>query len=90
MVTLLDSDPVLDAMGQLKQLYPNLLHIQRAEPRATTETSRLRLDHRRTSTDLLFSSFFSQVTGKDLTEAEFAAFTEVYKQFQIEIREAVL
>jgi exonuclease SbcD len=89
MVTLLDSGPVLDAMGQLKQIYPNLLHVQRAEPRGTAEASGLRLDHRRTSTDQLFSSFFRQVTGEDLTDAEFAAFTAVYQQFQIEIREAV-
>ena len=89
MVTLLDSGPVLDAMGQLKQIYPNLLHIQRAEPREVTEASGVRLDHRRTSTDQLFSSFFREVTGEDLTEAEFAAFTEVYQQFQIGIREAV-
>ncbi|MBE0657139.1 MAG: exonuclease SbcCD subunit D [Bryobacteraceae bacterium] len=88
MITLQDRGPVLDAMGQLRQIYPNLLHVQRAEPVISGEAAAVRLDHRRTSTDQLFSSFFRQVTGQDLTEAESAAFAEVYQQSQIEMREA--
>jgi exonuclease SbcD len=89
-ITLLDRGPVLDAMGQLRQVYPNLLHVQRALPGIPDEAAALRLDHRRTSTDELFSSFFRQVTGQDLTEAESAAFAEVYQHCQIEMREAAL
>jgi exonuclease SbcD len=88
MITLQDRGPVLDAMGQLRQIYPNLLHVQRAEPVISGEAATVRLDHRRTSTDQLFSSFFRQATGQDLTEAESAAFAEVYQQSQIEMREA--
>lgn len=88
MITLQDRGPVLDAMGQLRQIYPNLLHVQRAEPVISAEATAVRLDHRRISTDQLFSSFFRQVTGQDLTGAESAAFAEVYQQFQIEMREA--
>jgi exonuclease SbcD len=88
MVTLQDRGPVLDAMGQLRQIYPNLLHVQRALPVVSGDAAIVRLDHRRTSTDQLFSSFFHQVTGQDLTEAEIAAFAEVYQHCQIEMREA--
>lgn len=88
MITIQDRGPVLDAMGQLRQIYPNLLHVQRAEPVISGEAAAVRIDHRRTSTDQLFSSFFRQVTGQDLTEAESAAFAEVYQQSQIEMREA--
>lgn len=88
MVTLQDRGPVLDAMGQLQQVYPNLLHVQRALPVVSGEAAIVRLDHRRTSTDQLFSSFFHQVTGQDLTAAEIAAFAEVYQHCQIEMREA--
>jgi exonuclease SbcD len=89
MITLLDHGPVLDAMGQLRQVYPNLLHVQRALRGVSVEVAGGRLDHRRTSTEELFSSFFRQVTGQDLTETESAAFAEVYQQFQVEVREAV-
>jgi exonuclease SbcD len=87
MVTLLDRGPVLDAMGQLRQVYPNLLHVQRELPVISGEATVVRLDHRRTSTDQLFSSFFRQVTGQDLTDSETAAFAEVYQRCQIELRE---
>jgi exonuclease SbcD len=88
MVTLQDRGPVLDAMGQLRQVYPNLLHVQRAEPVLSGEAAVVRIDHRRVSTDQLFSSFFRQATGQDLTEAEAAAFAKVYEQAQIKLREA--
>jgi exonuclease SbcD len=89
-ITLLDRGPVLDAMGQLRQVYPNLLHVQRTISDAPEEATALRLDHRRTSTDELFSSFFRQVTGQSLTKAESEAFSDVYQHCQIEMREAAL
>ena len=70
MIALQDGGPVLDAMGQLRQVYPNLLHVQRALPIVAGDAANVRLDHRHTSTDHLFSSFFRQVTGKDLTQDE--------------------
>jgi len=88
MITLQDRGPVLDAMGQLRQIYPNLLHVDRALPVISDDIKRLRVDHRRTSTDQLFSSFFLQVTGQELTKAEVAAFATVQQRYQIEMREA--
>ncbi len=90
MVTLEDHGPVLYAMGQLRQVYPNLLHVQRALPVVSGEAATARLDHRRTAADQLFSSFFRQVTGEDLSEAEVAAFADVYQHCQNETREAAL
>jgi exonuclease SbcD len=87
MVTLQDRGPVLDAMGQLRQVYPNLLHVERALQVVSGEAASVRLDHRCTSTDQLFSSFFRQVTGQDLTEAEVAAFADVQQHCEIEMRE---
>jgi len=87
-ITLLDRGPVLDAMGQLRHVYPNLLHVQRTLPNIPGPAAAPRLDHRRTCTGELFSFFFRQVTGQDLTDAESAAFVEVYQHCQIQVREA--
>lgn len=87
-ITLEDRGPILDPMGQLRQVFPNVLHVQRAEPLVSGAIDAVRLDHRRTSTNELFSAFFRQVTGEDLSEAEAAAFAEVCQFAEIKVREA--
>ncbi len=70
MVTLEDRGPRIDAMGKLRTVYPNVLHIARdmaaTEDRATLSAGE-RLDR---STEELFSAFFEEVTGNALSEAE--------------------
>jgi DNA repair protein SbcD/Mre11 len=70
MVTIEDRGPRIDAMGKLRTVYPNVLHIVRdraAEDDEPTLSAGERLDR---STEELFGAFFEEVTGNTLTEAE--------------------
>ncbi len=87
MVTLLDSGAILDAMGKLRQVYPNVLHIER--PCLSPDISTRRpADHRKLNDIDLFAAFFSQVTGVDLTEAERAGYEAVIEELRRREREA--
>ncbi len=77
MVTLLDEGPILDAMGKLRQAYPNVLHIERPCLTVAGDMRGPSADHRKMTEVDLFSSFFSQVTGESLTEEESAAFASL-------------
>lgn len=76
MVTLRDTGPILDAMGKLRQVYPNVLHIERPYLNALGELQGLPGDHRRLSETALFASFFEQVTGNKLSKEQERAFIE--------------
>jgi exonuclease SbcD len=72
-VTLLDDGLVLDAIGQLREIYPNVLSVRPAErPGASGPATLARV---RTSSDAeLFDSFFRHVTGDEPTAQQRAAF----------------
>lgn len=82
MITLLDAGPLLDAMGKLRQVYPNVLHIQRAFLMHDAPEHRARADHRRLSESELFSEFYRQMTGEHLNEQQAAAFNAVLEQIR--------
>ncbi len=66
LVRLLDEGPVVDPMGRLRRIYPNVLHVER--PRWTPQADgAARPDvHRRLSDEDLFAAFFEQMTGEAL------------------------
>ncbi len=86
-VTLLDREPILDAIGKLRSVYPNTLNIRRPcfTPGRGPETN---FDHRKMNDTELFSSFFRQVTGDELTCAQRQAFTSVVDALREQEREA--
>ncbi len=87
MVTLLDKGPVMDAIGRLREVYPNVLHIERP---ALTTGGELRGpggDHRRMDEAALFASFFEQVTGKPLSGEENKVFAVSLEEFFQQTRE---
>lgn len=57
---------ILDAMGKLRTAYPNALAIERIQQTSGGGVSDAR-DHRKISTDALFSSFYKEMTGTDLS-----------------------
>ncbi len=66
LVRLTDTGAILDAMGRLRETYPNLLHLERpglARSGLLQQTGRERL---RRSEKELFASFFEQMTGAAL------------------------
>jgi DNA repair protein SbcD/Mre11 len=88
MVTLLDTGAILDAMGRLKEVYPNVLHVERACLGAAGNTDVNVRDHRKLNDMDLFAAFFAQVTGTDLGEAEAATYESVVDDLRRREREA--
>lgn len=88
-ITLLDEDAVFDAMGRLRRVYPNVLHIQRAVLSRTGSVETADRDHRRIGDRELFASFYRQVAGGELSAEQDAAFVAVADQVRQAEREAV-
>lgn len=87
MVTLEDDSPVFDAMGRLRQIYPNALHVSRPMAAPAGPEERERLDHRKTGDEELFAAFFEQVTGGKLTKKEADVFANVVAEVRQSQRE---
>jgi exonuclease SbcD len=88
MAVLENSEPQLDAMGKLRQVYPNILHIERPRitPSGTDSTSSL--DHRKMTDLQLFDAFFRQTTGNSLTIQQALYFESVIDTLSQQEREA--
>ena len=77
LIRLLDGSALLDPMGRLREVYPNVLQIERpAFERSGEETGLSREDLKQDELSL-FRSFFTQVTGEALTEEQAEAFRTV-------------
>lgn len=74
---LADRGAVIDAMGKLRALYPNCLHVQRDEFFAIRgEDGAARVDLRRHSESELFDAFYREVTGEAASDDETRAFAD--------------
>lgn len=82
-ITLTDRGALLDPMGKLRAVYPNVLEIERPalfDPLAASDGTSARAasaDHRRLGEVELFESFFREVTGEPLDEAERSVLAEI-------------
>jgi len=88
MVTLLNKEPVLNAMSRLREVYPNTLHIERLMFLPSSEHVRSPADHRRLSEIDLFASFYAQVTSKEMTDSEKKVFKKLVEDLRRSEREA--
>jgi len=88
MATLTDREPVLDPMGRLLSVYPNLLHIERTTLTGTGEATGSAQDHRGLTDVELFRAFFSEVAAEALSSEEEEAFAEIVERLRREEREA--
>lgn len=88
MVRLLDTEPLLDVMGRLREVYPNVLHVERPYLEAQGSWSEQRPDHRKLNDKDLFAAFFSQVMQEDLKPEEAAAYETIVDDLRREEREA--
>lgn len=86
---LTDDGALFDASGQLRQFYPNLMQIER--PYLTlAQGGEARVDHRALSDMQLFSQFFAQVTGGELSEAQANAYAHIMDELRRKERQEVL
>lgn len=79
LVRLSDTGALLDPMGRLREIYPNVLHIERpALMRAAEDALQA---HRGAGGEAeLFAAFFEQATGAPLSAEQGAAFGEVLEE----------
>lgn len=88
MVTLEDREPILDVMGKLRQVYPNVLHVERPCLSVTGDLRTPGRDYRHQSEAQLFSAFFNQVTGETLSEEQASRMAELLEDMFRQQREA--
>lgn len=86
-VTLRDEGALLDPMGKLRKVYPNVLHIER--PQMLTGSGQVKPEgnFRKMGEVDLFSSFLKQVTGQEITEPQRKLFGEIVNQHYSMMRE---
>jgi len=87
-VTLLDKGAIFDAMGKLREVYPNVLEIRRPFLELEGETGRTRYDHREHSEGALFEAFYKQTTGEALSEEQERAFASTVDRIRRDDRES--
>jgi exonuclease SbcD len=90
MVTLLDTEPILDAMGKLREVYPNVLRIESPRFSKSGVLSGLATDHRKLTEKELFGAFFSQMTGESMTEQQQTELANVLEELYRQQREVKL
>lgn len=86
-ITLDDPGPVLDPMGRLRTIYPNLLEIRRTQLHSAADLRGPAADHRRLTDQDLFAAFFEQVAGEKLSSEQEAAFAAILEEVYRERRE---
>jgi exonuclease SbcD len=82
-----DAGPVLDAMGRLREVYPNVLHIRRPEHERGAAEASDRPNIRAMDDAQLFKAFYSHVTGSEVTPEQEAAFVRIVDELRQRERE---
>ena len=73
MVRLTDTHAILDAMGQVRSVYPNVLHLEKPGIMATGEKKAMNRKKLQQGEVEMFRDFFSQVSGNPLSAEQDAA-----------------
>jgi len=77
-VRLSDKGAILDATGKLREVYPNVMEIERPTFMAELRTSQSsRVDYTKSDRASLFAAFYLEVTGEVLTDEQAAIFSSV-------------
>lgn len=69
LVRLTDTHAILDPMGKLREVYPNVLHLERPGLMSGGDVQCARDTLKRGSVEM-FKDFFTQVSGNELTDAQ--------------------
>jgi exonuclease SbcD len=82
LVRLSDEGAILDAMGQLRSVYPNTLHIERPGLQIHEGEMKGARDHRRRSELDLFKDFYRQMRDQDLSAEQEQVIQEVVEEIR--------
>jgi len=77
LVRLQDKGALLEAMGRLRQVYPNVMHLERPGLISSGESKSIGIDHLKQSDEELFQSFFKEITGSKLSEDHLKVYRHV-------------
>lgn len=89
-IKVLDKEPVLDVMGKLRGVYPNVLHVERLFTELERRDTEGIKDFRRLTDEELFSSFYREVTGEEMTEEERETYINTVNMIRREEREVII
>lgn len=88
-VSLLDTDAILDPIGKLREVYPNVMQVERPVLKAARSQTQAHRDHRQTGPVELFDAFFREVTGETLSGEQRTAYQNILEEMARQEREAV-
>jgi exonuclease SbcD len=80
-VRLLDKGAVFDAMGRLREVFPNLIYIDHTGLMSGGDNINY-VDHRKREIVGLFSDFYTFATGEALTQEQIAAFANIVNRLR--------
>lgn len=89
-VKLSNREPILDVFGQLGEIYPNLMQVERPTLMMDGAFSEKKIDHRKMSENDLFALFYEQVTGESITKEESKVFADNLEELMLVEREVKL
>jgi exonuclease SbcD len=89
MADLLDESALYDPLGRLREVFPNLLHLERSRLLAREERKRSMSDIAGKGDVELFDDFMLEMTGKRMTEEQTEAFVSVAEEVHRSEREVV-
>lgn len=73
---LTDTDPLLDPMSRLREVYPNMMELRFSQPVAGAGAARDTGDHRRRQPVDLFRAFYRDMIDVEISDAALEAFNE--------------
>jgi len=89
LVRLEDTVPVLDAIGKLRAVYPNIMAIERPGLEAIiTASQKSSIDHRKMTDDDLFKAFYHEVKGEAMNDVQIEFLHSVFESMHTREREA--
>ena len=87
-VRLVDKKLHLDAMGRLREVYPNVLHIEKPWLEEASTTMRLRAKPGGLSDVELFKTFYEETTDEKPSERQMKLFIQTVERIRLQEREA--
>ncbi|WP_409293005.1 exonuclease SbcCD subunit D [Peribacillus sp. SCS-37] len=81
-VTLLDEGSILDPMGKLRQVYPNILHLERKwdlTDQRRKQSFTVKRDEKKSELDL-FQTFYASMTDREFDDSKLAVMTALIEK----------
>ena len=90
LIRLTDKGAILDAMGKLREAFPNVLHLERPGLFRSGEVQVAGKERLSANERDLFASFFREMTGDELSEEQSRVFDAVVQELRQRAREVTV